>query len=163
MNYKLIHVQDYAPFVGEETIERILSKAESLRGFHVSNINSTYYGGGVAELLSSMTLLMNGLGIKTGWRVIQGSPDFFGVTKKMHNALQGMGFKFTTIKKQIYENVIYENSIRNHLDHDLIVVTRPAAAAPHLPLQEESPLGLALPYRSVQSEPGPLELFASLH
>jgi trehalose synthase len=125
MNYKLVQVQDYAPFIGEETIERILSKAASLRGFHVSNINSTYYGGGVAELLSSVTLLMNGLGIKTGWRVIQGSPDFFGVTKKMHNALQGMGFKFTTIKKNIYENVIYENSIRNHLDHDLIIVHDP--------------------------------------
>lgn len=125
MNYRLVQVQDYTPFVGEAIIERILSKAERLRGFHVSNINSTYYGGGVAELLSSVTLLMNGLGIKTGWRVIQGSPDFFGITKKMHNALQGMGFKFTAIKKQIYENVVCENSIRNHLDHDLIIVHDP--------------------------------------
>ncbi len=125
MNYKLIQVQDYAPFVGEETVERILSKATALRGFHVNHINSTYYGGGVAELLSSMTLLMNGLGIRTGWRVLQGSPDFFGITKKMHNALQGMPHNFTKIKKEIYESVIYENSIRNHFDHDLIIVHDP--------------------------------------
>jgi hypothetical protein len=38
---------------------------------------------------SLLTLLMNSAVIKTGWRVIQGSTDFFGVTKKMHNALGG--------------------------------------------------------------------------
>jgi trehalose synthase len=125
VSYRLVHIQDYASFVGEETIDRIILKAEPLKGFHVSNINSTYYGGGVAELLSSITLLMNSLGIKTGWRVLQGSPDFFGITKKMHNALQGMPFNFSKIKKQIYETVIYENSIRNHFDHDLIIVHDP--------------------------------------
>lgn len=125
MEYKPIRIQDYAPIVGEQTVERILAKAETLKGLHVINFNSTYYGGGVAELLSSMTLLMNGLGIKTGWRVIQGSPDFFGITKKMHNALQGMGFKFSRIKRNIYENVIAENSIRNHLDHDFVIVHDP--------------------------------------
>ncbi|MDD5234519.1 MAG: glycosyltransferase [Syntrophales bacterium] len=125
MEYIPIRVQDYAPFVGDQTVERILAKAEPLRGLHVINFNSTYYGGGVAELLSSMTILMNGLSIKTGWRVIQGSPDFFGITKKMHNALQGMGFKFSRIKRNIYESVIAENSIRNHLDHDFVIVHDP--------------------------------------
>lgn len=125
MSYRLVQLHDYAKFVGEETIDRILSKAKPLQGYHISNINSTYYGGGVAELLSSMTLLMNNVGIKTGWRVLQGSPDFFGITKKMHNALQGMPFSFSKIKKEIYETVIYENSIRTHFDHDLIIVHDP--------------------------------------
>jgi trehalose synthase len=125
MSYRLVQIHDYANFVGEECIDCIISKAEPLRGFHVSHINSTYYGGGVAELLSSMTLLMNNLGIKTGWRVLQGSPDFFGITKKMHNALQGMPFNFSNIKKEIYETIIYENFIRNHFDHDLIIVHDP--------------------------------------
>jgi trehalose synthase len=125
VNRKLIQVEDYAPFVGERTVERIRSKAASLTGFHVTNFNSTYYGGGVAELLSSTTLLMNGLGIKTGWRLIQGSPDFFGITKKMHNALQGMPIRFSRVKREIYERVVYENSIRNHLDHDLVIVHDP--------------------------------------
>ena len=106
-------------------MERIFSKARALRGYRVTNINSTYYGGGVAELLSSMTLLMNTLGIRAGWRVLQGSPDFFGITKKMHNALQGMPHHFSRIKRQIYENVIFENSIRNYFDHDLVVVHDP--------------------------------------
>ena len=82
-------IDDYAPLVGNQTIERIIKKAEKLRDLHIVNINSTYYGGGVAELLSSLTLLTNAFGIRTGWRVIQGRPDFFSITKKMHNALQG--------------------------------------------------------------------------
>ncbi len=96
-----------------------------MRGFHVVNINSTYYGGGVAELLSSVTLLLNELGIQAGWRVLQGSHDFFGITKRMHNALQGMPFKFTKLKRHIYESVVFENSLRNHLDHDLVLVHDP--------------------------------------
>jgi trehalose synthase len=88
-------------------------------------VNSTYYGGGVAELLSSLTLLLNSLGIKTGWRVIQGSPDFFSITKKMHNALQGGKINLTKRKMQIYEEVIFENAIRNHLEHDIVIVNDP--------------------------------------
>lgn len=84
-----ISVEDYIPLIGNETAERILKKVERVRDLHVAHVNSTYYGGGVAEILSSLILLMNSAGIKTSWRVIQGRPDFFSITKKMHNALQG--------------------------------------------------------------------------
>jgi trehalose synthase len=119
------HIEDYKPLVGEEAIDRIWQKAESLRDLHVAHINSTYYGGGVAELLSSLTLLMNHVGIKTGWRVIQGAPDFFSITKKMHNALQGGEINITDLKQEIYESVIYENAIRNHLHHDFVFIHDP--------------------------------------
>ena len=72
-----------------------------------------------------MTLLMNSAGIKTGWRVIQGSPDFFSVTKKMHNALQGGDINLSRRKMDIYEEVVYENALRNHLRHDLVIVHDP--------------------------------------
>ncbi len=118
-------VEDYEKLVGAQTVERIKKKAEPLRSLHLVNVNSTYYGGGVAELLSSMTLLMNGLGIKTGWRVIQGAPDFFSITKKMHNALQGGTIHMTKRKTEVYDRIIQENAIRNHLDHDLVIVHDP--------------------------------------
>jgi trehalose synthase len=92
---------------------------------HVVNVNSTYYGGGVSQLLSSLTLLMNSLGIKTGWRVVHGPPDFFSITKKIHNALQGGEINLSDRKMQIYEQVIYENAIRTHLDHDVVIVHDP--------------------------------------
>lgn len=118
-------VEDYEDLIGAAEVERLLRKAERLEDMHVVNVSSTYYGGGVATLLSSLILLMNGAGLKTGWRVIQGSPDFFNITKKMHNALQGDEINLTDRKKEIYEEVIYENAVRNHLDHDMVVIHDP--------------------------------------
>lgn len=122
---KLVQVEDYERFVGAEIIERVRKKAELLHDLHLAHVSSTYYGGGVAEILSSLTLLMNNMGIKTGWRIIQGSPDFFSITKKMHNALQGGQINLSERKTQIYEEVIYENAVRNHLDHDMVVIHDP--------------------------------------
>jgi len=122
---RIVQVEDYEQFVGAETIERIREKARLLQDLHVVNVNSTYYGGGVSQLLSSSTLLMNSLGIKTGWRAIHGPPDFFSVTKKIHNALQGSKINLTDRKMQLYEQVVYENAIRNHLDHDVVIVHDP--------------------------------------
>lgn len=123
--FRLPSVEDYEPFIGSESIERILGKAKKLKDLHVINVNSTYYGGGVAEILSSLTLLMNEAGIRTGWRVLQGRPDFFSITKKMHNALQGGEMNFNDLKRDIYEEVVFENAARMHLDHDLVIVHDP--------------------------------------
>ncbi len=124
-HHRIIKIEDYGQYVGAEIVERILKKAKPLKDLHVVNVNSTYYGGGVSELLSSLTLLMNGLGIKTGWRLIQGSPDFFSITKKIHNALQGEDINLTDRKKELYEFIIHQNSLRTHLDHDLVVIHDP--------------------------------------
>lgn len=123
--HKINDIEDYEPFVGAETLDRIMRKAKKLRDIHVAHVNSTYYGGGVAELLSSLVLLFNSIGIKSGWRVIQGSPDFFSITKKMHNALQGEEINLTRLKKKIYEDIIFENAVRNHLEHDAVIIHDP--------------------------------------
>jgi trehalose synthase len=123
--FRITEIEDYEALVGAEVIQRIRDKAAKLKGLRVANFNSTYYGGGVAEIISSLTLLMNSLGLRTEWRVIQGRPDFFSITKKMHNALQGGEIDLSRIKKEIFEQVIYENSVRNFLDHDFIIVHDP--------------------------------------
>jgi len=120
-----VTIYDYEQFVGPQIIERIQKKIQNLQDLHITNISSTYYGGGVAELLYSLTLLMNASGINTGWRVLQGSSDFFGVTKKMHNALQGFDIHLTERKKHLFEEIIYENAIRNHIRHDFVIVHDP--------------------------------------
>ena len=132
---KIIRVEDFEQYTGPETVERIIRKAKQFRDMHVVHVNSTYYGGGVAEVLSSKTLLMNSLGIKTGWRVIQGSPDFFSITKKVHNALQGGEINLSDLKVQTYEDVIWENAMRTHFDHDFVIVHDP------------QPLGMVQHYR----------------
>jgi trehalose synthase len=124
-HFRITQIEDYEPLVGAEVVRRIRDKAAKLKGLRIANFNSTYYGGGVAEIISSLTLLMNSLGLRAEWRVIQGSPDFFSITKKMHNALQGGEIDLSKIKKEIFEQVIYENSVRNFLDHDFIIVHDP--------------------------------------
>jgi trehalose synthase len=76
-------------------------------------------------MLSSLTLLMNGEGVEAEWRVIQGTPDFFSITKKMHNALQGGDINLSDMKMRIFEQVIYENAVGNRIDHDFVVVHDP--------------------------------------
>ena len=109
--HKIVKIEDYEDYIGSETVERIMRKAEPLTLKHIVHVNSTYYGGGVAELLSSFTLLLNSLDIRTGWRVIQGNPSFFDITKKMHNALQGGPINLTERKKQLYEEVVFEKHL----------------------------------------------------
>src|SRR5947207_11392969 len=124
-HYRITQIEDYEPLVGAEVIQRIRDKTAKLKGLRVANFNSTYYGGGVAETISSLTLLMNSLGLHTEWRVIQGTADFFSITKKMHNALQGGEIDLSSIKKEIFEQVLYENSVRNFLDHDFVIIHDP--------------------------------------
>ncbi|RKZ34732.1 hypothetical protein DRQ33_01495 [bacterium] len=57
--FKLIRVENYKPYIGNEAVERILKKNEKLADLHIAHIDSTYYGRGIAELLSSLTLSMS--------------------------------------------------------------------------------------------------------
>lgn len=116
---------EYEQFVGAETIERILGKAQRLAGRDVVHISSTYYGGGVAAMLHPLTLLMNDVGLNTEWQIIQGDPDFFAFTKAVHNAIQGAQIELTEHAMWVYEQVNRENAIRNHLHHDFVILHDP--------------------------------------
>ncbi len=80
---------DYEPIVGRSIIEELRLLATRLEGREVLNVNSTFAGGGVAEILNRMMPMLHELGVNAGWSVIKGSPAFFEVTKKFHNALHG--------------------------------------------------------------------------
>ncbi|NPA38290.1 MAG: glycosyltransferase, partial [Candidatus Nanohaloarchaeota archaeon] len=92
---------------------------------HFVFINSTYQGGGVAEMLNSMVPLLNKEGLKLGWRILHGYADFFNITKSIHNALQGDAVHLSSRKKELYEAVNKRFSLFTHLDHDLVVVHDP--------------------------------------
>ena len=72
-----------APLIEAAAVERI-AKADHARDVYVVHVSSTFYGGGVTEMLTPLTLMMNALGIQTGWHLIQGTPAFFNCTKKFH-------------------------------------------------------------------------------
>lgn len=60
----LVDLDDYKQYVGKEAIDRIRHKASDLQGMHIVHVNSTYYGGGVAELLGSLVVLMINVALK---------------------------------------------------------------------------------------------------
>jgi trehalose synthase len=90
----------YRPIVGDDVIDELWSLAEHTRGRSLQNINSTHVGGGVAEILARLVPLLNELGMKTTWDVIQGNPEFFDATKAFHNALHGSR---ETIAKEMFQ------------------------------------------------------------
>ena len=119
-------LNDYKSIIGEELVTKIYEEATPLASKHIEHINSTFYGGGVAEILSSLVLLMNDVGITTGWRLLKGHPDFFNVTKKFHNALQGGSLALTDEGKSVYLDTNRTNSIFMHIEFsDLIVIHDP--------------------------------------
>jgi trehalose synthase len=63
--------------------------AECLRGITIWNVNSTERGGGVAEMLRGLLGYARGGGLDVRWLVIRGEPEFFEVTKRIHNLLHG--------------------------------------------------------------------------
>src|SRR5919201_6525485 len=70
----------------EDVVARSL---DLLSGRVVWNINSTSHGGGVAEMLRSLIAYARGAGLDARWLVIPGSPEFFRITKRLHNRLHG--------------------------------------------------------------------------
>ncbi len=76
--------------------------AAQLRGFEVVHLNSTGVGGGVAEILTSMIPLSRWYGLDTRWLVIPPDNDYFGVTRKIHDLLQGEEGDLTEDEWQTY-------------------------------------------------------------
>jgi len=130
-------VDKYRLIGTRELIDEIVSLGEELKGLRLCHINSTPFGGGVAELLVSYIPLLRSLGIKADWQVIRGDRRFFTITKGLHNALQGAPFE--EIKKEKIHRVYLSNNSDNarELDpnYDVFVVNdpQPAALRHHLP------------------------------
>jgi trehalose synthase len=83
-------IEEYAPLIGQASIDELYQLAEVLEGTSIQNINSTAVGGGVAEILTQMIPLLKQLGVDARWDVIKGDERFFSITKKMHNGLHGV-------------------------------------------------------------------------
>jgi trehalose synthase len=82
-----------APLLRPERARDLLALAETaktaLEGRTVWNISSTAAGGGVSEMLHRLVRYARGAGVACRWVVVEGNPDFFAVTKRVHNRLHG--------------------------------------------------------------------------
>ncbi len=123
-------IDDYVPFIGDARAEELKKLAAPLEGRAWANINSTLIGGGVAEMLRSVIPLARGLGINADWRVIRGDNEFFQVTKKFHNLLQGVDQPITMGEIfGAYLDTIDSNVKNTFVVSDMAVVHDPQPAA----------------------------------
>ncbi|MFQ5452821.1 MAG: glycosyltransferase [Candidatus Zixiibacteriota bacterium] len=105
----------YEDVVGSVAISQLKELAENLTGLKVVHVNSTRIGGGVAEILNWLLPLMNDLGLNTSWEIIEGSEDFYNVTKTFHNGLQGDRVALKKAMIETYEQTVTENAKRLQL------------------------------------------------
>ena len=122
-------ISSYASIIGEEKIEELKTLASRLKGARLIHINSTAYGGGVAEILRSYIPLLRSLGIDAHWQLIRGDDPFFDVTKSFHNALQGQALSLQDQAKQVYLATNSRNAACLDGDFDFVVVHDPQPAA----------------------------------
>ncbi len=128
---------DYASSAGEDAVERLREAAEPLRGARLLEVNSTPFGGGVAELLHTQVPLLNDLGIETTWSVIEGSDEFFAVTKAIHNALQGAEYQLTEDMEKVYWDRMRANAPLLPRNFDFVLIHDPQPAALLTLVEEE--------------------------
>ena len=110
-------INRFKPLLGRRRwsrFERTMSElARGLHGRVVWNVNSTARGGGVAELLSALIPYDRGAGIDERWVVIEGSAEFFDVTKKLHTLIHGLaadGARMTEEERRRYEETLARNA-----------------------------------------------------
>ena len=86
-------LEELAGLLDPVRAETFLSTAalarKALAGRIIWNINSTASGGGVAEMLQVLLAYARGADVDTRWLVLDGDPQFFEITKALHNALHG--------------------------------------------------------------------------
>ncbi|MBI4304429.1 MAG: glycosyltransferase [Chloroflexi bacterium] len=120
-----VTLQDYEPIVGKGTIEELRLLAKYLSGKVVRNVNSTFVGGGVAEILTRMVPILVELGIAARWDIIKGDNAFFKVTKKFHNALHGRAETVSPEEFELFIQTGQKNIAELNLEGDVIFVHDP--------------------------------------
>ena len=113
-----------------KNFKSILEVSKKLHHQTIIHINSTPLGGGVAEMLKSQVLLERSVGLKSYWLTIRAPQDFYIVTKKIHNLLQGRGGSLSEEEKSLYLSVNHEmgeflRDFCKEFSHGIVVVHDP--------------------------------------
>jgi trehalose synthase len=119
---------DYAEVIGEQRYEQLLTLAKAAKGRSMLHINATAYGGGVAEILQNLVPLLRDAGVDAHWAVLDAPPAFYDITKKVHNALQGMKLDLSDTEKTLFLDVARANA-EQLTEADVVLAHDPQAVA----------------------------------
>jgi len=93
----------------EALLDLVTQAARGLHGRVIWNVNSTAKGGGVVEMLRPLLGYCRGAGVDARWVVIPGEPEFFAITKRIHNRLHGFagdGGPLGDSEREVYERTL---------------------------------------------------------
>jgi len=119
---------NYAEVIGEQRYEQLRTLAKAAKGRSMLHVNATAYGGGVAEILQNLVPLLRDAGVDAHWAVLDAPPAFYDITKKIHNALQGMKLDLSDAEKKLFLDVARENA-QQLTDTDVVLAHDPQAVA----------------------------------
>ncbi len=122
--------------------ENVVAARTLLEGRVVWNVSATATGGGVAEMLQALLAYSRGAGVDTRWLVLDGSPAFFAITKRVHNLLHGTpgdGGELGEAERETYEEALRPNieDLRSRVRAgDIVLLHDPQTAGMVVPLLE---------------------------
>jgi trehalose synthase len=121
---------DYATILGRGLVAEIQRLSERVDGKRVLHLSATAFGGGVAEINYTLVPLMQSIGLDVEWRIIRGEDEFFNVTKKIHNALQGSPVGLMPEEEEIFHRYNALNAEElDESEYDFIIIHDPQPAA----------------------------------
>lgn len=119
---------DFLKFSSPQERKELLRQAAALRGKRVVHVNATAEGGGVAEILQSLIPYLRALGIESDWYAVspRAGRDFFSVTNKIHDAMQGAAVKISGREWREYERLSRRLAAElDKIDCDILAVNDP--------------------------------------
>jgi trehalose synthase len=131
-------VSELEPVIGPERYARLVTAAAKFRQRlgprSIWTVSSTAVGGGVAEMLQVLVGYAAGLEIPIQWTVIGGDPEFFAITKALHNQIHGQAAGTAMIGPAAaghYEQVLAANAdelLKRVRPGDLVLLHDPQTA-----------------------------------
>ena len=141
VNVDAVRIEALAEALGAERFAAFQAVADragdALSGRAVLNVNSTAMGGGVAEMLVSLLAYARGVDIDVRWLTVEGTPEFFNVTKRIHNQIYGTAGDGHHLGQR--ERQVYERTLADQVD-DLLALATPGDI---VLLHDPQTLGLA--------------------
>ncbi len=131
-------IDEYSPFVGEETIESLRAAAAPLRGARVLYLSSPAASGAVRRLLQSSVPLLADLGLNIQWQQVRVAAEYVEMDRALRRALSGYAGSWQEQRENEWWEFNRGNAQMFDEEFDLVVVHHSASAGLHAALTHQN-------------------------
>ena len=114
-------LDDYKEVAPRGTLDLLSRLGETLRGRRFVHVNAARFGGGSAELLGSIAVMMQDLGIDLAWEVAVGDPHVYAAVSRLEAGLAGREEVLTDAALRAYWEAAAVNAASLPLDADVVM------------------------------------------